>query len=211
MRLLGLVPLAALLLSNAPAAPARRPLPAPPQFLTGLHALTFHSPAGSTYCPLPSDWVGSDHGTTLFLTPPARCGGAGFASGSRGWTGAGAARIDVYYGYWMGDDISGPKPCNRIGSVRLLGKDRPLCRRKEKGVVIEASARFTGDSDSEVVLTLVTNPKRLAADLATLRTLAASARTCSGMGHSYDLHGREVGKPTPFGRGAPCPAGAKFF
>lgn len=210
MRLPGLVPLAALLLSNAPAAPARRPFPAPAQFLTGLHALTFHSPAGSTYCPLPSDWVGADHGTTLFLTPPARCGGAGFASSSRGWDGA-AARIDVYYGYWMGEDISEPPPCDRFGSIRLLGKDRPLCREKDKAVTLSVSARFTGESDSEIALTLVTTPKRLIADLATFRAMAASVRTCSGVSHSYDHKGRESGKPYRFGRGAPCPAAARHF
>jgi hypothetical protein len=204
-----LAPLAALLLSNAPAAPSR-PLPAPAQFVSGLHALTFHTPAKSTYCPLAADWVGSEHGTTIFLTPPRRCGGAGFASSSRGWDGE-AARIDVYYGYWMGEDISAAPPCRRFGSVRLFGKDRPLCREKGKALVFDATARFTGDGDSEIVLTLSTTPNRLTADLATFRAMAASVRTCRGMSHSYDLKGHETGKPEPIGHGAPCPASARFF
>ena len=74
-------------------------LVAPPVYVSPNYNLSFRSPPGAYYCPLPKGWVGSDHGTILFLQRPARCGGAGYPSSSRGFEPAGLSRIDVYYGY----------------------------------------------------------------------------------------------------------------
>lgn len=210
-RLRVLAPFALMLLSNAPAKEDLRPRPAPAHFVSYAHGLTFRSPAGSTYCPFPAGWVGSDHGTVVFLTPPHRCGGAGYPSSSRSWDSP-ATHIDVYYAYWMGEDEPAPSPCRRVGSIRMFGKSRPLCRREDRNqIVIDATARFRGDLDSQMTLTLVTTPKRFAADLATFRAMATSIRGCRAVSRAVDDNGHKVGKPEALGVGAPCPRGGIFF
>jgi hypothetical protein len=52
------------------AASLSTPIPTPPIFVAGDYALTFRAPPDTTTCALPPDWVGSNHGTVIFLRPP---------------------------------------------------------------------------------------------------------------------------------------------
>jgi hypothetical protein len=64
------------------------PLPVPALYVTKNYGLMVRVPPRRTYCPLPADWVGSDHGTTVFLVPPADCAAtAGYPSTARSWSG----------------------------------------------------------------------------------------------------------------------------
>jgi hypothetical protein len=176
------------------------PLPVPSVYVTRNYALTFTPPKAATYCPLPEDWVGSDHGTTLFLTPPERCGGAGYPSSGRDFS-PNVPRIEVYYGYWFEGDMD-PPPCPQtVGAAKLIGKSRPLCRADGQ---VSLSAIYKVDGPAQVILTLVTTPERLDADLATLRELAVTVRPCRA---AYPMAG---GKPLVTGTGRLCPAGKWF-
>src|SRR5687767_6170802 len=111
----------------APAATdGSEPQPAPRQYMTGMYGLTFAVPDGATYCPLPEDWIGSDHGTTIFLERPGACGGSGYPSSSRDFA-SDPARISLFYAYWMGEDEPPPPPCKGVGSISFLGEARPIC------------------------------------------------------------------------------------
>jgi hypothetical protein len=178
---------------------AAPPRPAPAVYATANYALTFRTPRGTTYCPLPRGWVGSDHGTILFLESPRDCGGAGYPSIGRGFTPAYAARIEVYYGYSAADDPPSWPPCSKAGSLVLLGGGQQLCRTDEGGMVsLTATAPYSASSAAEAVLTLRSRPARLAGDLAVLRRFAAALRTCTAAWPGR--HGRRE----TFGSGPPC-------
>jgi hypothetical protein len=180
--------------------------PAPREYMSGMYGLTFAVPPGLTYCPLPEDWIGSDHGTTLYLEPPRSCGGAGYSSSSRRYDPRDLARITLYYGYWMGDDAPPPQPCKRVGAIRFLGKARPVCETDEGGLIMRSvTARYMADNEAEAVLALVTRPGRDASDMADFAAVAASMRPCAATHHGRD------GSQFTVGTGAPCPATAVWF
>lgn len=197
-----LLPLATIMLTDASAA-NDLPRRAPAQFVSTDYALTFRTPQSSTYCPLPADFVGSYHGPNLFLTSASRCSSAA------------GPRIAVGYGVWFSEAEVPRDPCNRVGSVKLMGAPRPLCRSEGAGTILfETSARYRQDAGKdkayEVTVSLRTTPKRLNADLATFRATAASVRVCRSVVHPV----YEDGSPAPTyvsGFGTACPRSAQFF
>jgi hypothetical protein len=173
--------------------PVVAPKPAPPVYATHNYALMFETPPGLTYCPLPKNWVGSDHGTTLFLVPPRRCGGAGLPSSSR-WFEPNVRRIEVYYGY-RNDDAPAQRSCRMAGRLQFVGQMRPLCKGREgRMVTLEAWATYEASSPADVSLRLVTTSNRVGRDSVDLSKLAKSLRPC-----------RVQDASPPFGAGAPCP------
>lgn len=184
------------------------PRAAPAAFVSQQYGLTFRTPANSFYCALAKDWVGSDHGTVVFLAPPAACGGAGFPSSARGWDGS-APRIEVFYGYDLVDDDEKPTPapCDRIGRAAFLGAGAPLCRKRARGTVeVSVSGKYQADVPAEAVLTLVTSRRRLAGDLQAFEALLRSARTCSTV-----WRGGPGKTSFTTGSGPPCPRAASWF
>ncbi len=180
------------------------PLPAPPVYVTENYTLTFRPPAGVTYCPLPKGWVGSDHGTVLFLVPPERCGGAGYPSNGREFS-PNVPRIEVFYGYWDADDMTPPACPQPIGATVLMGQDRPLCRAKADGMeTVSVRAEYSNDSPAAVTFTLATTPERFDKDLEILRDMVASARTCQASIPVLDR------PPLIWESGKPCPSGRWF-
>lgn len=183
------------------------PRPTPPMFMSLDKNITFQAPPGSTYCPLPRGWVGSDHGTVIFLAPPQSCVGAGYASIARTWTGSEVPAISVYYGYDVvdPDDRESPEPCHEIGRAPLLGAERPLCRSQNiDGISVRAEVAYpaTGaeeDIPADVAFMLQTTPERLDQDLAAFVALLASVATCEAQPPGY-----ATARP-------PCPPKAKFF
>jgi hypothetical protein len=187
------------------AAWASEPLPAPKQYATHNYRITFSTPAGSSYCPLPKDWVGSDHGTTVFLDHPKTCGGAGYPSTGRGFFPASTPRIEVYYGYWVGTGEAKPPHCNVNGWVSLMGQRRAICLgRRDDMITEEIRARYGTDADSQVIVTLVTTLARRNRDLHALRVLTASMYSCATRFKDA------AGKAYVVGTGRPCPAGGWF-
>ena len=190
-------------------APARyvphkvKPRATPAVYVTGNYALTLRLPKGATYCPLPDSWVGSDHGSVFFLTPPAWCAGVGYPSGSRGFGPDQTPRIELYYGYWDGD-VQRPRRCRSIGAMVFLGKHYQLCPRYAGGSsVVEVTGFYQADQQAEAVLSLVTTRGRLARDLKTFREVAATLRPCRT---KWEVAGQEKIS----GSGAPCPKGTWF-
>ena len=186
--------------------PAKRlpPLPVPAVFVTQAHGLTFRTPQTATYCPLPSDWVGSDHGTFMFLRPPHACHGAGFPSTARGAEPDGLPTIDIFYSYWD-EDMQAPK-CRADGQATLFHRPVRLCRSTNHGMVsLGATARYEADAPSEVTITLTARPDEIGRYVETFKTMTASLRTCSATWRDNNR------KTFTVGTGAPCPKDGKFF
>lgn len=175
-----LVSAIALLLAAASAPhPPRR---AHGQYTSQGYALAFPSVRGTWTCPIPPDWVGSDHGTILFLTPPTRCYGIGFPSIARGFEPDTTPRIEVYYDRTFIDDGIRPltaRPCHRVATARLFGSERPVCAVKTKvGLKTVRIASLYHQKEYEVELTLVTTPARYRRDFVALQLLASVIGTC---------------------------------
>jgi len=204
MRRTGLIFLASLPLFMS-AAWAAGPLPAPKQYVTPNYGLTFSTPAGSSFCPLPEGWVGSDHGTMLFLDRPQECGGAGYPSIDRGFSPDSTPRIEVYYAYWMDEDEPKSPHCKMDGWANLMGQRRAICVGKRGDLITEETeALYLASSASKVVVTLVTTPTRRERDLATFRALTASMHSCA-------TEFKDVpGKTDVVGTGQACPPGGWF-
>ena len=155
-----------------------QPIAAPGEYVTQNYELQVRSPPHTTICPLPNGWVGSDHGTVIFLSPPASCGGYGYASSDRGSV-PDTPRIEVFYGYSLGDGAP-RRTCHSEGWTRLLNHQRRTCRTNSSpDVRIEVSALFQADSPAEVNVALVTSSARMARDLRTFQAFTATVRTCS--------------------------------
>jgi hypothetical protein len=182
------------------------PVPTPPIFIAGDYALTFRTPPNTTTCALPDNWVGSNHGTVIFLQPPKNCGGVGYPSSSRAFS-EDVPRIEVFYAYWSGDPGTGPAPCHKVaGSIKFVAKARKLCQTDQGQYLrISVSARYSADAPAWVELALVTTPSRLDADLRMFRELAGSLTPCKVFWSSSD------GKSGSYGVGSLCPADGKFF
>jgi hypothetical protein len=196
-----LVFLATLMMSGvACASPDVRPLPAPPKYASPNYTLAFDVPRGMTYCPLSKDWVGSDHGTVIFFTPPARCGGAGYPSSSRGFEPEQTPRIEVFYGYDAGNEL---EPCRLAGHARLFGREEALCSKEQHGLtVLTVHGDYKADVAAEVYLTLVAPAKDEPRYIKTFLALVASVHTCKAVW-------TDDGKPkktSSIGHGPPCDA-----
>lgn len=189
------------------AATAIAATPAPPIFVSG-KALTFRSPPGTTICPLPTDWVGSDHGTTLFLEPPKGCGGAGFPSSARHWDADGLIRhMAIFYAYWMGEDEPPPPKCEPVGKVELMGSQRQLCTSPVPGGVrLWATARYMADIDSSMEVSLTTRRETLPDDLRRFRAWTSSIHPCR-----VHWSNEFTGKTGTYGPAPDCPAKGIFF
>lgn len=184
--------------ADPPSVEGITPLPAPKLYRSSDKSLTFPTPAGAFYCPKPEGWVGSDHGTVVFLTKPKACVSSdAFTSSERG--ALSAPNIQVYYGYDPGWEGRPPR-CEEIGRAPFLGGERPLCltRRDDRIVEVVAKANYMAegvgaDIKANAVFTLVTDAARLDADLATFRTLLAQTSTCNqadGEGAAPSRNGR---------------------
>lgn len=182
-----------------------QPRATPPQYATENYGLTFHVPPSTTYCPLPKGWVGSDHGTVIFLERPKRCGGTGYPSSSRGYEPADLATINIFYGYWLGEDETPAAPCQQIGTTMFLGARHPVCEeRRGEQITRWVTARYQADGPAEATLTLTTRTARLQSDMATFQKTAATVRTCKTVWTA------PKGRFTT-GHGLPCPKGSRWF
>ncbi len=145
------------------------------------YQIAFPTPRNIWVCPFPPDWTGTDHGTTLFLTPPKGCSGIGFQSSDRGFEPPTTPRIELYYDHTFIPDIKPitAEPCRRIGTMRVFGRSRPLCARPSKwGMrIVYVTSLYEKDAN-ETMVTLVTSPARYRRDLATFRRFLATIGTC---------------------------------
>ena len=185
-----------------------KPLPANGDYATGIYGLTFKPPQHASYCPLPEDWTGSDHGTVIFLEPPHACYGAGYPSSGRGFEPADTPRIEIYYGYFMGEDIEKPAPCKSVGTATLFGKKANLCGDTWRGLAtISVSGRYVADLPAELSATLVSKPSDLSRYMPRFTALVASIRTCS---EKWTGGGPDKKKTFVIGQGPRCPPSQWF-
>ncbi len=196
-------------LAPVPGVHTLAPRIAPAQFATSQYGLTFRTPKSATYCPLPKNWVGSDHGTTVFLEKPKRCGGAGYPSSSRGFEPADLARLELFYSYRSSDDELPVPPCRRVASVMFLGARSDVCEERHGTLIIRTvTAHYRADdraaATAQAVFTLTTRADRLAGDWAVFRQAAATFRTCSSA-----LQGLKG--PFTTGVGARCSKASRWF
>jgi hypothetical protein len=182
--------------------PPSKPMPATGEYASGNYGLTFKVPEHTMYCPLPADWVGSDHGTVLFLEPPRACYGAGYPSSSRGFEPADVPRIEIYYGYDLSEDDAKPPPCKAVGTAMLFGKQTNLCGGKWQELsTVTVSGRYMADEPAELSVTLAANPSELSRYIPQFTALVASTRTCS----ERWTDGKSNKKTFVIGHGPRCP------
>ena len=187
---------------------AIQPKPASGDYTSSEYTVTFKAPPHAFFCPLPEGWVGSDHGTVLFLKRPDTCSGAGFPSSGRGFEPRDLPRIEVYYGFYSSDDpAKAEPPCRDLGNVNLVGHRVSLCREDKDGLaVVTAHTVYRGDSASEIQMTLVTSPADAERYLASFKAVLASVHTCRDTWTTYDKKGRKLKSETT-GHGPQCPPG----
>jgi len=184
-----------------------RPLPTKGDYATGNYGLTFVPPDQANYCPLPNDWVGSDHGTVVFLEPPRNCYGAGYPSSARGFEPADVPRIEIFYGYDLSEDEDEAKshPCKMMGTATLFGKKTNLCRGKWKRMATaNVEGKYMADEPAMLSATLVAKRSDLIRYLPQFIALVASIRTCS---EEWKIEGADGGKTFIIGQGPRCPSG----
>jgi hypothetical protein len=173
------------------------PQPAPRLYVTSNYGLIAKIPNGLTYCRLPEGWVGSDHGTVLFLKPPSGCiPSHSYPSSSRPTTEF-APAIDLYYEHNVaeidrGKGESSPprtsaeyaqqscdKPYLRIPpGLKLLGKPAVGCRRDDGDRVDIALAALYWSGNEGLIVTLSTTRGRLSHDLPMLAKVASAISVC---------------------------------
>lgn len=170
-----------------------RARPAPRIFASADKGLVLLTPLGSSYCPLPEDWLGADTGTTIYLTQQANCQPTG-----EGVRPADPAAPSITIAYRQRDPVAQTVTCRAVGGVRVLGQQTVMCEtRAPEGVTVWVRGYFRGEgTDNVATFTLKTTPTRLLQDMATFRSLVEGAGVCTRMA------GAEV---------EPCPASAQYF
>jgi len=187
--------------AGAPKEQHVKPLPAPSVFASFQYAVTFNVPEHTSYCPLPNDWEGSDHGTVIFLEPPAACYGAGYPSSGRGFEPLATPRIEVFYAYCTDDS------CNATRNTRLFTSKPQLKTTTSDGLsVTTVQALYLADIPAEIDISLVTTPKDKSKYLGSFLALVASVRTCKATW--FDSN--KPKKPNYIGHGTPCEKGQWF-
>jgi hypothetical protein len=185
-----------------------KPEPAVGDFTSVNYPMTFKAPPNAFYCPLSDDWVGSDHGTTVFLALPKACYGAGYPSSSRGFEPGDVPRIDVYYGWDQREDDWKPPPCHAAGTATLFEKPVKLCRDLREGMTtVTANGYYTVDkSGVELSVTLVTKPIDANRYMPVLKALLATMHSCTATWRAADEKGKIV-RSGQSGHGPRCPPG----
>jgi hypothetical protein len=173
------------------------PQPAPKLYVTNNYGLVAKIPNGLTYCPLPEGWVGSDHGTVLFLKPPSGCFPSHSYPSSSRPTREFAPAIDLYYGHNVSEidrgkgESSPPRTSTELAKkschqpylrippgLKLLGKPAVGCRHDDGDRVEIALAALYWSGDEGLIVTLSTTRKRLSRDLPMLAKVASAISVC---------------------------------
>lgn len=200
---------------------ADQPRPAPPVYVTEKHGVMASFPPGLTYCPLPKDWVGSDHGTEVYLVPPAGCRALRSYPSSGRYPGSHVRTISLYYGYNVVEIRPGSPPRTRRealqincgepyaplpAGIQLLGFAAVGCLIENRGsveVLVVALYNLEGAQqeapDHELVVSLMTTRNRLADDLRVFKAIARDIRVCTP-----DWAKEVVGR-------SPCPLGVGWW
>jgi hypothetical protein len=179
----------------ADASTAAVPQPTPRLFLTQNYGIVARLPTGLTYCPLPADWVGSDHGSIMYLVPPSACPEIGEM--------AKAPSIVIYYVFNAADRPNADRPpftATELAEDLCRSPNLPIpsglvllrragigCRHDDAGwVEIELLALFNPERPradeapgSILIVSLRTTRSRLAQDLPVFAALAATVRACT--------------------------------
>lgn len=180
------------------------PRPAPPIFGTQQYALVADIPPGLTYCPLPANWNGSDHGTQVYLVPPDQCGEPRGYSSSMRTPASFVPSIEIFYNRNIAvihrDDRQDSPPetnaeladqmCGDVYAplppgIVLLGTPAAGCRADQDGIATFQAMVLYANADSPankpdrvLIVSLETTPDRLRSDLAIFTWIAARIRVC---------------------------------
>jgi hypothetical protein len=177
---------------------AAQPAPAPALYVTQNHGLAMRVPPGLTYCPLPPGWVGSDHGTVIYLAPPQSCLDRPQPGPAiRLFYGYNAAEYEHPDGSVAASATPPEEAVHGCGAARaslppgltLLGKAASGCRHDAGGTVsievasvydlVPGQGAFAPLPDHTLRVTLLTTPGRLTRDLAVFRRSRDSIRVCT--------------------------------
>ena len=149
-------------------------------------------PLGPFYCPLPPDWIGSDHGTTLLLSRRAGCGDSPSRS------------IELYYGHNVADVLLSDgstglvrttaelvrdrcaRPLRSVPGLSLQGAPAVACvERRGLGGSITAGFPYELDPEDHTlgapnyILTVTLRTTAMTADLPVFRRVLAGVSICT--------------------------------
>jgi hypothetical protein len=204
---------------------ADQPRPVPPVYVTENHGLMASFPPGLTYCPLPKDWVGSDHGTEVYLVPPAGCGASTSYWSSDRSPGSRVPTIGLYYAYNVVEISPGsgryspprtPREALQIycrephapvpAGIQLLGVVAAGCLIEDRrSVEVRVVGLYSVDramqevADHVLVVSLMTTRDRLRDDLGVFKVIAGDIRVCTP-DWAKEVKGR-----------SPCPLGVGWW
>jgi hypothetical protein len=183
---------------------AGQPQPTPSLYVTENHGLMARFPPGLTYCPLPKDWVGSDHGTEVYLVPPVACGLSTAYQSSDRSPESRVPTIGLYYAFNVAEiehkpgQFSPPRSAREVLSmhctephtrapagIRLFGVPAAGCliehgrsvEVRVAGVYSYASAT-DGLPDHILLVSLMTTKDRLGDDLGVFKVVVGSIHVC---------------------------------
>jgi hypothetical protein len=171
------------------------PKPAPKLYVTQKFGLTMKVPSGLSFCPLPRDWSGREEGTVLFLQPPSACLAPGASSTTRpidGFVPSISLRYQVNKS--RDDAFDGKIPAPRTSEefaqqfcaafsaspdLKLFDQPALTCRSELAGNKVRiALVAVYGSARNNLILSLLTTPARLQADMQVLATIASSITAC---------------------------------
>src|SRR5215471_1260715 len=169
---------------------------APRLYVTSNYGLRAQIPPNLRYCPLPEGWVGSDHGTVLFLEPPSECiPSAAYPSIIRP-TPEFVPAIYIEYEHSVEIDRGNGKSslpgntsevmqqyCEKSdrqipSGLRLLRRQAVGCRHEEAGLVDIKLGALYWSNQEELFVTLHTTRQRLSQDLLIFAKVASGISEC---------------------------------
>jgi hypothetical protein len=182
-------------------------------------------PPGLTYCPLPRDWIGSDHGTEVYLVPPAACGLSTAYQSSDRFLESRVPTIGLFYAFNVTEIehksglYSPPRTSREVlaiyctephtrapDGIHLLGVPAAGCliehgRSVEVRVAgVYSAAGATGElPDHVLIVSLTTTKGRLGKDLGVFKMVAGGIHVCTPHG-APEVTGQH-----------PCPPGVTWW
>lgn len=171
---------------------------APHRYVSQKFGLMMKVPSGLSFCPLPSQWSGSEEGTVLFLKPPSGCLSVRADSSTTRPTSGFTPSITVYYRGNVSkyDPFDGRIPASTTTEelarqfcpdffvspdLKLFDQPAVTCRFDLHSNKVRIVLMSLYDStNNALMVSLLTTRDRLEADRRMLAKIAASITACKG-------------------------------
>lgn len=169
---------------------------APHHYVSQKFGLMIKVPSGLSFCPLPSEWAGSEEGTVLFLKPPSSCLDVKADSSTTRPTSGFTPSITIYYRGNVSkyDPFDGKIPASATSEelarqycpdffispdLKLFDQHAVTCRFELHSNRVRIVLMSLYDStNNALMISLLTTKDRLEADKRVLAKLSSSISAC---------------------------------